>query len=129
MEKHESKEYRNTSTGQDGSELVKKLKNHLPENSSVLLLGMGSGRDYRLLANYYKVTGSDFSKLLLNVYQKSQPDSDLITLDLIELETVRKFDCVYSNKVLHQMSETDLQKARAMSCHYPCGCRASRSRC
>jgi len=111
MNKIESNEYRNTSTGNDGSDLIKILQNYLPENSSLLLLGMGSGRDFRLLSNFYNVTGSDFSKLLLSVYQKSHPDSDLITLDLVELKTDRKFDCIYSNKVLHQMSETDLSQS------------------
>lgn len=111
MDKQISNEYRNTSTGQDGTELIKKLRNHLHENSSVLILGMGSGRDYKLLSDYYKVTGSDFSKLLLSVYQKSHLDSDLITLDPIEIESERQFDCVYSNKVLHQMSEADLAQS------------------
>jgi trans-aconitate methyltransferase len=107
----ESSEYRNTSTGHDGSEIIIILQNYLPENSSLLLLGIGSGRDLEQLSNYYNVTGSDFSKLLLSVYQKSHPDTDLITLDLIELETKRKFDGIYSNKVLHQMSEENLTES------------------
>ena len=111
MNKIKSNEYRNTSTGEDGSRLITILQNHLPESSSLLLLGIGSGGDFRLLSNYYNVTGSDFSKLLLSVYQKSHPDSDLLVLDLIELDTERKFDCIYSNKVLHQMSETDFSQS------------------
>lgn len=108
MKKIDSNEFRNTSTGNDGSELIKLLNNYVPKSSTVLLIGMGSGRDFHNLSNYYNVTGSDFSKLLLSVYQKAHPDSDLITLDPIELETKRHFDAVYSNKVLHQMSEEEL---------------------
>lgn len=108
MEKIASNEFRNTSTGNDGSELIKILNNYIPKSSSVLLIGMGSGRDFQNLSNYYNVTGSDFSKLLLSVYQKVHPEADLITLDPIELETKRFFDAVYSNKVLHQMSENEL---------------------
>ena len=104
-------EYVNTSTGQDGTKLVKFLQNFLPENSSVLLLGIGSGRDISLLSENYNVTGADFSKLLLNVYQTSNPDSDLINLDLVELNTERKFDSIFSNKVLHQMNEIDLKQS------------------
>ena len=107
MSKTEGNEYRNTSTGENGSELIKILRNYVPDNSSVLLIGMGSGRDFKLLSDYFNVTGSDFSKLLLNVYQKTHPDADLIALDPIELNTDRKFNCIYSNKVLHQMSESD----------------------
>lgn len=103
-----SKEYRNTSTGNEATELIPILKNHLPEKSSLLILGIGSGRDLELLSKYYPVTGSDFSKLLLTVYQKSHPKADLINLDPIELKTNRKFDFVYSNKVLHQMNDSDL---------------------
>lgn len=104
-------EYVNTSTGQDGTKLVKILKNFLSENSSVLLLGIGSGRDIGLLSENYKVTGSDFSKLLINVYQTSNPNADLINLDLVELNTDRKFDAIFSNKVLHQMDEKDLKQS------------------
>lgn len=108
MEKIASNEFRNTSTGNDGSELIKSLNNYVAKSSSVLLIGMGSGRDFQNLTNYYNVTGSDFSKLLLSVYQKAHPSADLITLDPIELETKRHFDAIYSNKVLHQMSEEEL---------------------
>jgi hypothetical protein len=55
------------------------------------------------------VTGSDFSKLLLSVFQKSHPEIDLINLDPIELKTDRKFNCIYSNKVLHQMEGNELK--------------------
>lgn len=108
MNNIESKEFRNTSTGQDVSKLFKILHNHLPENTSLLVLGIGSGRDLELLSKRYNVTGSDFSKLLLSMYGKSHPNVDLITLDPAEPKTERKFDCIYTNKVLHQMSEDAL---------------------
>lgn len=111
MSKKNKNEFVNTSTGKDGTQLIKFLKNYLPEKSSVLLLGIGSGRDINLLSEYYNVTGSDFSKLLLNVFQKSNPNADLINLDLIELKTNRKFDAIFSNKVLHQMPEAELNKS------------------
>ena len=108
MDEYENKEYRNTSTGNDCKSLVKILQNYLSDKSSLLLLGIGSGKDLMLLSNFYNVTGSDFSKLLLTIYQKSNPDTDLITLDPVELKTDRMFDSVFSNKVLHQMKESDL---------------------
>jgi len=108
MKTIENKEFRNTSTGNDSTFLINTLKKHLKMESSVLLLGIGSGKDLSLLSNYFNVTGSDFSKLLLIVYQNSNPSADLITLDPIDLNTERKFDSVFSNKVLHQMTESDL---------------------
>jgi len=111
MEIQNSNQYRNTSTGNSSLELIEALKNYLPLQSSLLLMGIGSGKDLELLSKYYNVTGSDFSKLLLVMYQKLHPDADLINLDLIELNTKRKFDCIYSNKVLHQMPESGLKQS------------------
>ena len=108
MKTNENKEYRNTSTGNDSTALISILKKHLPEESSLLLIGVGSGKDFSLLSKHYNVTGSDFSKLLLTVYQNTNPNADLITLDPVELDTNRKFDSIFSNKVLHQMTESDL---------------------
>lgn len=108
MKSIEKKEYRNTSTGNDSTALINILKKYLPEKSSLLLIGIGSGKDLAMLSNYYNVTGSDFSKLLLTIYHDSNPDADLIVLDPVELNTDRKFDSVFSNKVLHQMAESDL---------------------
>ena len=103
-----NREYRNTSTGNNSTFIINKLKEYLPLESSLLLIGVGSGKDFSLLSKHYNVTGSDFSKLLLTVYQNSNPSADLITLDPVELDTNRKFDSVFSNKVLHQMTESDL---------------------
>jgi cyclopropane fatty-acyl-phospholipid synthase-like methyltransferase len=108
MKTNENKEYRNTSTGNDSKALISILKKYLPEKSSLLLIGVGSGKDFSLLSKHYNVTGSDFSKLLLTVYQNFNPDADLVTLDPVELDTDRKFDSIFSNKVLHQMTESDL---------------------
>lgn len=108
MEKQNNREFRNTSTGNDSSGLINILKKYLPEKSSLLLLGLGSGKDLVMLSKYFNVTGSDFSKLLLTVYQDSNPGADLIMLDPVDLNTKRKFNSVFSNKVLHQMTESDL---------------------
>jgi len=107
MSNSESREYRNTSTGQDGRKLIEILKKYLTEKSTLLILGLGSGRDFELLSKNYKVTGSDFSKLLLSMYQNNNPETDLIVLDPADPKTDRTFDCIYSNKVLNQMDESD----------------------
>ncbi len=86
MSNKENREYRNTSTGNDSTFLINILKEHLSLESTLLLIGIGSGKDLSMLSKYYNVTGSDFSKLLLTVYQNSNPDADLITLDPVELE-------------------------------------------
>jgi trans-aconitate methyltransferase len=109
MKNNKYSEYRNTSTGNSNSKILSVLKNHLKLNSKLLQLGIGSGKDLELLSDLYKITGSDFSKLVLSLYQQLNPNADLLLLDPIELKTERKFDAIYSNKVLHQVDSSDLK--------------------
>jgi cyclopropane fatty-acyl-phospholipid synthase-like methyltransferase len=101
-------DYIKMAAGYDGRELIAKLKVHLPAGSSVLELGMGPGVDLEILAADYTVTGSDNSKVFLDLYRESHPEADLMTLDAETIETERNFDCVYSNKVLHHLTRDGL---------------------
>ena len=104
-------EYIKMADGYDGEELIKILQKYLPANSTVLELGIGPGKDMDILKKSYKVTGSDYSQIFLEKYKKNNQDADLINLDAITLQTDRKFDCIYSNKVLHHLSREDLVKS------------------
>jgi trans-aconitate methyltransferase len=101
-------DYIRMADGYDGRELIEVLKNHLPAGSTVLELGMGPGKDMDILLKDYKVTGSDNSSIFLDMYLKKNPNSELLNLDAITLKTSRKFDCIYSNKVLHHLKRSDL---------------------
>ena len=103
-----NKEFRNTATGNSSSELQNIVKEILPEHSTLLLLGIGSGKDYEFLSQHFNVSASDFSRLLLTMFQQKHPDADLLNLDPVELSIDRKFDSIFSNKVLSQMDEDDL---------------------
>jgi len=102
------KEYIEMCEGMDGSFLIEILKRHLPKDSAVLEIGMGPGNDLEILRQSYKVTGSDSSQIFLDLYRKKNSDADLIFLEAKKLETDRKFDCIYSNKVLHHLKREDL---------------------
>ena len=104
-------QYIEMAEGFDGRELVDVLTGHLPVGASVLELGMGPGVDLNLLKNHYQVTGSDYSQFFLDRYRGVYPESDLIQLDAVELDTMRKFDCIYSNKVLHHLTNEQLIKS------------------
>lgn len=97
--------------GYDGAELISTLKKHLPSKSSVLELGMGPGKDLDILKKDYKVTGSDISPIFLELYKEKHKDTSLIKLDARKLRTEEKFDCIYSNKVLHHLSTRGLKKS------------------
>ncbi len=103
--------YITTSGGHDGSELINILKFHLPQKSKVLELGMGLGKDFEILNEDFIATGSDKSDVFLNRYKKKNPDSDVILLDAVILETDCFFDCIYTNKVLHLLTKDNLDKS------------------
>lgn len=107
-------EYIQMTKGCDGAKLVKNLRKHLPDKSTttVLEIGMGPGTDLDILQKYYTVTGSDNSRIFLEKYKnKDKNNTDLILLDAVTLQTDRKFDCIYSNKVLHHLAKENLKKS------------------
>ncbi len=62
-----------------------------------------------MLATNYKVTGSDYSAYFVERYKKQHPDADAVQLDAVKMDIARQFDCIYSNKVLHQFSDEELK--------------------
>jgi cyclopropane fatty-acyl-phospholipid synthase-like methyltransferase len=79
--------------------------------SNVLELGMGPGTDLLLLNQKYRVTGSDYSDHFLSHFRLRNPDIPLLRLDAETITTVRCFDAVYSNKVLHHLSPEQLENS------------------
>lgn len=104
-------EYIKMAEGYNGNDLIKKLTNYLSKNSSVLELGMGPGVDLKFLNKYYKTTGSDRSKVFLDLFKKSNPKQNLLKLDAVTIETRKRFKGIYSNKVLHHLSKSNLGKS------------------
>lgn len=107
-EEETAKQYISMADGYDGQILIDVLRKHVPDGSAVLELGMGPGVDLDILDEHYKVTGSDNSQYFLDRYQKNHCGADLLNLDAVTLQTERKFDCIYSNKVLHHLLAEDL---------------------
>lgn len=103
-----AEDYIEMAKGYDGAALIALLEPQLAKGAFVLELGMGPGVDLDILAKRYKVTGSDYSAYFIERYQEQHPDADVIELDAAKINTVRTFDCIYSNKVLHQFSDAEL---------------------
>jgi cyclopropane fatty-acyl-phospholipid synthase-like methyltransferase len=104
-------EYIKMAEGYDGSDLIAELRNFLKDGSSVLEIGMGPGKDLDMLKKFYKVTGTDTSKVFINRYKKMNPDTDVFFLDAKKLDIKRKFDCIYSNKVLQHLTKNECFKS------------------
>jgi trans-aconitate methyltransferase len=78
---------------------------------------MGPGKDLDLLVQLYKVTGSDSSQVLLDLYRENHELADLIKLDARTLIIDRRFNCIYSNQVLHHLSEGELLESFQRQSH------------
>lgn len=101
-------EYIGMAEGIDGRELIEVLKRYLKTDSRVLELGMGPGKDCEILSEFFRVTGSDNSKVFLERYRKKDAGADLVLLDAVTMDIERRFDGIYSNKVLHHLTKTEL---------------------
>lgn len=92
----------------DGSKLYDVLHDSLEDGSSVLELGSGPGFDMPFLRRHYSVTGSDFSDEFLDRCRKTYSDIPFIKVDASKIDIEGDFDCIYSNKVLHHLTESEL---------------------
>jgi cyclopropane fatty-acyl-phospholipid synthase-like methyltransferase len=105
------KEYITLAKDVDGAQLIEKLKQYLPKNSSLLEIGSGPGLDWKLLNKYFEVIGSDNSKEFLNHLKASNPNGLFLSLDAGSLDTDKRFNGIYSNKVLHHLTNEELTKS------------------
>jgi cyclopropane fatty-acyl-phospholipid synthase-like methyltransferase len=103
--------YIRTTEGVDGRKLVAALRKYLEKGSSVLELGMGPGKDFEILGEFFQVTGSDNSKVFLERYRKRNAGADLVLLDAVTMNIGRRFDGIYSNKVLHHLTGEEIRES------------------
>jgi SAM-dependent methyltransferase len=97
--------------GYDGSNLHQFLAKYLKQQSSLLELGCGSGNDIALLKHSYQVVGSDNSLEFINRCKSRHPEVEFVQLNAVSLKLEQNFDCIYSNKVLHHLSESELRES------------------
>jgi cyclopropane fatty-acyl-phospholipid synthase-like methyltransferase len=101
-------EYIHLAKDVSGKELIEQLKQILPPNSNVLEIGSGPGTDWKILNASYNVIGSDFSTEFLNHLRNENPTGEFLELNAGTLETDKKFDGIYSNKVMHHLKAEEL---------------------
>ncbi|WP_242203028.1 class I SAM-dependent methyltransferase [Aestuariivivens insulae] len=95
----------------NGSQLIAKLNNYLLPGASLLEIGSGPGTDFQILRQDYSVVGSDYSTEFLKRLMQNNPKAEFLNLDAITLETDKKFDGIYSNKVLQHLTNEDLKRS------------------
>jgi trans-aconitate methyltransferase len=97
--------------GYDPILLIDKFKKHVPQDSKVLELGMGPGKDFDILKQTFEMTGSDSSQVFLDLYRDKDGSADLLNLDAVSINTNQKFDAIFSNKVLVHLSKDELHQS------------------
>ena len=93
----------------NGKQLIEKLEQVLPPNSVLLEIGSGPGSDCKILNENYNVVGSDYSEEFLSHLISENPTGKFLELDAISLKTDLKFDGIYSNKVMHHLTNDQLR--------------------
>lgn len=101
--------YLKMAEGYDGKELIDELVKYLDKGSSLLELGMGPGKDLDMLKQHFKVTGSDKSKVFIDLYKEKYPNDEVLYVDAVEMDLPSKYDCIYTNKVLHHLTTDSLK--------------------
>ena len=104
-------QYIKMAEGYDGAFLIDALRQHLTSGSTVLELGMGPGKDLLLLGQHFKATGSDSSSVFVERFRAQYTDTDVVQLDAITMDTDRRFDAIYSNKVLYHLTREQLRQS------------------
>ncbi|TLX72592.1 class I SAM-dependent methyltransferase [Labilibacter sediminis] len=92
-------------------QLIEKLRKHLPARSLMLEVGSGPGTDWQILSKDYQVVGSDNSNEFLHRLKAKYPQGEFLQLDACTMDVNRTFDGIYSNKVLHHLSDKELQSS------------------
>ena len=109
--KESVEEYIKLANDVDGGQLIKKLNNYLPSNSLLLEIGSGPGTDFQILKKDYRVVGSDYSTEFLSRLISNNKKDKFLNLDAVTLRTDKKFDGIYSNKVLQHLTDEELRKS------------------
>ncbi|MBB1419653.1 class I SAM-dependent methyltransferase [Pseudoalteromonas sp. SG44-1] len=110
-EVNNAKAYTEMCDGFNAAEQLHMLSKVLSPEDSVLELGSGPGNDLEILAQKFRVTGSDYSPAFVNTLNKRLPDVLSLILDAVKIETEARYNAVYSNKVMHHLSDTELRQS------------------
>ena len=104
-------EYEKMCEDYDGTELYTVIEKHLSEGAALLELGSGPGNDIPHLRKKFNVTGSDLSNEFLSRCKSKFEAVPFLNLDAVSIDTREKYDCIFSNKVLHHLKRKELEES------------------
>lgn len=92
-------------------DFIEKLREELPRFQNVLELGSKKGENLELLNGYYEVVASEDEKVKTRYLKDEFIDIRVILIDKIELDTHKRFDCVFSNKTFDDCSFEQIKES------------------
>ena len=95
----------------DSTEVLRNVSIELSEGDTILELGSGCGRDVKRLSTRFSVTGSDISPAVVELLREDCPQTEILLLDAASPAVNRRFDLIFSNKVLQYLAEDQLEHA------------------
>ncbi len=96
-------------TEYDGTLLYSELEKFLSKGSSLLELGSGPGFDLDYLSSIYRVIASDLSEEFIKRLKIKFHNIPVLKLNATNINLHQKFDCIFSNKVLHHLTREELE--------------------
>ena len=87
------------------------LRSYLKKGASVLNVGLGNGKDFEVLKQNYDVVAIDSSQFFIDIYKESNKDAQVYCVDDVKLDVTRKFDCIFSNKLINHFSVDELEES------------------
>lgn len=110
--KESVEEYIRLSEGYSGEKLIEQFIQYLAPKSKILEFGSGPGKDWKILTKKgFDVTGSDYSEEFLNHLENAFPTGKFIQLDTSKIVVQDNYDCIYSNKVMHHLTDEQLKNS------------------
>ncbi|MBD81517.1 MAG: methyltransferase [Crocinitomicaceae bacterium] len=106
--KESVEEYIHLAKDVNGRQLINQLEQVLPKKSTLLEIGSGPGTDWNILNKIYTVTGSDNSAKFIDHLTSNNPNGEFLELDAVTLNTDKKYDGIFSNKVMHHLTDDQL---------------------
>lgn len=93
----------------DNGYIMEEFRKRVDKSMKILEIGSGPGKDYEVLAMDYNITGSDYSDTFLKILRKKFKNGRFLKINALTMDIEEKFDVIYSNKVLHHLTEDQLE--------------------
>ncbi|WP_297520157.1 class I SAM-dependent methyltransferase [uncultured Clostridium sp.] len=87
------------------------LRSYLKKGASVLNIGLNNGKDFDILKQTYEVVGVDNSEIFIDIYKENNKQAQIYKVDDIKLDINKKFDCIFSNKLINQFTLEELKES------------------